>query len=182
MSTLQLRTGRFWEIKAYLFAGFFSLAVVSWYSAVSLGLEERSAPFPVGIAPFLLDANRDPPSRLGSRKAEQQSFGTGFSRWVFGPSGDTWRVRPGLSGAWITDPQGRTYRLNRSFSETRVFGPHGETWRISPRLGGGAWIYGPNGKTYTYRPSLSGGGWIHGPDGRSWRVTQGLTGSIRVER
>ncbi len=174
-------TGQMARTKGFLVSGFLSLAIVAWTAGISQSGESRSAPFPAGIAPFLVEMNRDPASPFRSSGQQQQTTTGAFPRWVSGPSGENWRFQQGLTGAWITDSRGRTYRLSRGLTQAWVHGPHGETWRISPRLGGGAWITGPDGKTYTYQPSIAGGGWIRGPDGRSWRVTQSITGTIRVD-
>jgi hypothetical protein len=173
--------GQMLRSRQRLVSGFLSFVVLSWTVGICQSGENRSAPFPAGIAPFLVEMNPDSASSFRSSGQQQQTTTGSLPRWVSGPSGESWRFQQGLTGAWITDSRGRTYRLSRGLTQAWVHGPHGESWRITPRLGGGAWITGPDGKTYSYQPSLLGGGWIRGPDGRSWRITQSLTGTIRVD-
>jgi hypothetical protein len=163
------------------------LGFLAWPFVFSGTSEAQQNPssFPAGLAPFLERAGSDNirrPSHGTDGIARGTMEGRRFSQYVYGPSGSLWRISPSLSGAWLTDSKGNSYRATEGLSGVWVTGPGGEIWKITPRLGGGAWITGPQGKIYSYQPSLGGGGRITGPYGERYSVYRSLSGSWRVEK
>ncbi|MCS7237265.1 MAG: hypothetical protein NZ899_03240 [Thermoguttaceae bacterium] len=161
-------------------AGLAVFLLVISASPLAAAEPQQNVQFPFGITALLSDRSRD--LRIGSvtRPSSDFSERLPLSRYVFGPSGETWRISPGLTGAWITGPGGRSYRVSEGLTGLYISGPRGESWRVSFGLSGSAWISGPGGVTYRFAPSIVGGGWIYGPRGESWRVTESLSGSVTI--
>ncbi len=164
---------------ALLLGGVWYFCVVGSSGSVLAQEPDSRLRFPFGIMPAL-----SAEALFGDRQtggARGLGLNPEGSRPVFGPGGEIWRYTPSLTGGWITDSSGNSYRVYRGLNGMWVTGPRWETWRISPKLGGGARIFGPSGENYTFQPGSSGGGWIIGPRGESWRVTPRWSGSFSIQ-